>query len=817
MNSIESPLSELTIEQKASLCSGLDFWRTKPVEAAGISSIMLTDGPHGIRKQESEIGSRGLGESRKATCFPPACTSSSSFDVDLLAEIGEAIGEEARDQEVSVVLGPAANIKRSPLCGRNFEYISEDPYITGEMAAAFIRGVQSKGVGTSLKHFAANNQEAGRLICDAIIDERALREIYLAGFEAAVKKSAPWTLMCSYNMINGEYSCENKRLLSDILRQEWGYNGLVMTDWAAMNERVKALSAGLELEMPGPAGENDALIVKAVQSGELPMEVLDTAVRRILQMVNKSKARTRPDSSPYEKSREVARKAFLESAVLLKNEGILPLNKTANIAVIGAFAKETRFQGSGSSFINTDHVTSALEGFTAAAAKYEYAEGYSLEGGEPDTAKIATALDAAKGKDAVIIFAGLPDEYESEGFDRTHMDLPDSHNRLIEEVIAVNPNVVVVLYTGSPVAMPWIGKVRAVLLAYLPGQEGAGAIPDLLYGDAVPCGKLAETFPLRLEDTPCFRYYGQKRNAEYRESIFVGYRYYDAAKAAVLFPFGHGLSYAKFEYGKLKLSGSEISDQDTLTISLDVKNTGNFDGKEVVELYVSAPKSLIFKPEQELKAFAKVFVRKGETANVTLSLDRRAFAFYNVNASDWQVESGEYKIRVGSSSRDIRQVATVYVSVDENSPVVPDYSKSAPVYYFTGGEGIAISQNEFEAVYGSALRLHEMPRKGNHSLNSTTSDLMDSWIGRRYNGFVQKEMRKQYKIEPRKDQIRMMAAMMEDYPLRGFVSSSNGLVSRALLEGMLVMINGRVIKGALQTFRAWRALRKKNSAATPKN
>lgn len=805
---IDNLLNKLTIEQKASLCSGLDFWRTKPVDSAGIPSIMMTDGPHGLRKQESEIGKKGLGESRKATCFPPACTSSSSFDVDLIARIGEAIGEEARDQDVSVVLGPAANIKRSPLCGRNFEYISEDPFLAGEMAAALIRGIQSKNVGTSLKHFAANNQEEGRLICDAIIDERALREIYLAGFEAAVKKSSPWTLMCSYNMINGVYSCENKRLLTDILRDEWGFNGLVMTDWAAMNERVKALAAGLELEMPGPAGENDKLIIDAVKSGALSEEVLNTAARRIIEMVQKAGSRTRPEVSPYEKSREVAKVAFLESAVLLKNQGLLPLAKASKIAVIGAFARQTRFQGSGSSFINTENVANAYDGFVSASADFEYAEGYSLEGGEPDTGKIAAAAELAKCKDAVVIFAGLPDEYESEGFDRTHMDLPDSHNRLIDAVSAVNPNVTVVLYTGSPVEMPWIDKVRAVLLAYLPGQEGAGVIPDLLYGNTVPSGKLAETFPVRLEDTPCYGYYGEKRNAEYRESIYVGYRYYDAAKAKVLFPFGHGLSYTQFEYGKPTLSETEISEDVTLTVTLDVKNTGGYDGKEVVELYVTAPKSAIFRPEQELKAFAKVFIGKGETRKVTLTLNRRSFAFYNVNASDWQVESGEYQIRIGSSSRDIRQTVTVKVNAKPGAPAIPDYREAAPVYYFPGSESINISRHEFEAVYGSALRLHETPRKGNHTLNSTPSDLMDSFVGRRFNAFVRKEMQKQYKIEPRKDQIRMMAAMMNDYPIRGLISSSGGLVSRELMEGMLIMINGKPIRGARKMIRANRALKK---------
>lgn len=789
-------IDDLSLDQKASLCSGADFWRTKSIESADIPSIMVSDGPHGLRKQDSDVGKRGVGGSRPATCFPPACASSCSFDVKLMRQIGEAIGDECREQDVAVLLGPAINIKRSPLCGRNFEYISEDPLLTGEMATAFIKGVQSKGVGTSPKHFAANNQETARFISDSIVDERAFREIYLSGFESVVKQAKPWTIMCSYNLINGTYACENRHLLREILRDEWGYKGVVVTDWGAMNDRVKALEAGLDLEMPGPAVENDRILVQACQDGLLSEDRVDETVLRILTLIKNAQKRPRPPKNPYEENKKLAGRVVLESAVLLKNEGdLLPLKKSMSIALIGMFAKETRYQGGGSSRINPTSVKNAYEGFEEFGGNFVYEDGYSLIGDGTDTERIAMAVRAAQNKEAVIIFAGLPDEYESEGFDRKHMNLPAGQNRLIEEVAAVNPNVIVVLYAGSPVTMPWIKRVRSVLMAYLPGQEGGGVIPSLIYGKEVPSGKLAETFPLSMEDTPSFRYYGTRRNVEYRESVFVGYRYYDASGTDVLFPFGHGLSYSKFEYENLVIASQKVTDSDSLKVTVDVRNTGEYDAAEVVQLYVSPPKSKLFRPVRELRAFAKVFIPKGKKKTVTFSLDGRAFSFYNVNLPGWQIETGIYGIHIGASSRDLRLCGKVSaLSVGKRAPI-PDYSEQAPAYYKLPGNGMPIPRAEFEKVYGQSIHLTENPKKGSHSLNSTVSEIEDNAFGSLVARFIRRSIMKEYKNESREDQIRMMEAMTDDLPLRGIANLGSGRISFDLLESMLCIMNGHPICG----------------------
>lgn len=804
----KAEIGGLSLEQKASLCSGLDFWRSKPIDSPELPSIMVSDGPHGLRKQDSDEGRKGLGTSRPATCFPPACTSACSFDIKLMRQIGEAIGDEARDQDVAVVLGPAVNIKRSPLCGRNFEYFSEDPYLTGEMAAAFIKGVQSKGVGTSVKHFAANNQETSRFICDSLVDERALREIYLSGFETAVKQGKPWMLMCSYNLLNGTYTCENRHLMRKILRDEWGYKGVTVTDWGAINDRVKALEVGLDWEMPGPAPENDLSIVEAVKSGILPTEILDESVSRLLTLIANAQKRPHPPKTPYEENAKLARLVALESAVLLKNDGLLPLEKSKNIALIGAFAKATRFQGGGSSRINPTSVTHAFDGFVEIGSHFVYEEGYCFEGDGTDLIKKSAAVRLAENKDAVVIFAGLPDEYESEGFDRTHINLPAGQNALIEEIAAVNPNVVVVLYTGSPVSMPWINRVRAVLLAYLPGQEGGGAIPELIYGEAVPCGKLAETFPISLEDTPCNRYFATRRFVEYRESIFVGYRYYDTSKTKVLFPFGHGLSYTKFEYDNLVIGSQKVTDTDTLKVSVDVVNTGSFDASEIVQLYVSAPKSKLYKPTQELKAFIKVFIPQGKKKTVTFTLDGRAFSFYNVNLPGWQIETGIYDIHIGASSQDIRLSGKVSgLSVGKRAPI-PDYTAEAPAYYNLRPNGLPIPRADFEKVYGKSVVLPENPKKGSHTLNSTVSEITDTRFGSAVAWFIRRSISKTYREDPREDQIRMMEAMTADLPLRGVVSLGSGRVSRAQFDGAVDIMNGHRIRGLRKMIRSLKEKRK---------
>lgn len=520
-------VSRMTLEEKASLCSGENFWETKAVERVGVKSFMVTDGPHGLRKQAGEADHLGLNKSVEATCFPTAAATACSFDKELIRQMGVALGEECIEENVAIILGPAANIKRSPLCGRNFEYFSEDPVVTGEMSASLIEGIQSKNVGTSMKHFLANNQEKARVSSNSVVDERALREIYLKGFEIAIKKAQPWTLMCSYNMINGIYASDNKRLMSDIPRGEWGFKGAIMTDWGAMNDRVEAIKAGLDLEMPGPNDSNDALIVKAVTDGSLKLAELDSAAIRITELALRV-INNKVVSYDKKAHNELARRVARESAVLLKNDGSLPLKRDVKIAIIGDFAKHPRYQGAGSSKINPTKLTCLCEAMDLRKIKYSYAKGFEAEGGI-DNKLIDEAVSCVASSDVAIVMLGLPDSFESEGFDRAHMNLPDNQNALMDELLKLNKPIIAVLSTGSAVVLPWKDRVNSILLMYLAGQNSGNALLDLLLGEVSPSGKLAESWPLKLEDTPCYGFFGNKGNVEYRESIYVGYRYYDKA------------------------------------------------------------------------------------------------------------------------------------------------------------------------------------------------------------------------------------------------------------------------------------------------
>ncbi len=663
---IKDILTKMTLEEKAGICSGKDYWHLKGLERFGIESIMVSDGPHGLRKQKDEEDHLGINESIETVCFPTACSTACSFDRDLLRQMGEALGDECQAEGVSVLLGPAVNIKRSPLCGRNFEYFSEDPYLTGELAKQFILGVQSKHVGTSLKHFAANNQEYRRMTCSSEIDERTLREIYLTAFEIAVKEAKPWTVMCSYNRLNGIYASENTMLLTDILRKEWGFDGYVVSDWGAVNDRVKALKAGLDLEMPASDGTTDREIVDAVKNGSLEETVLDTAVERILKKSLKYLVNHTEGVLESRKHHMLAKKIAIESAVLLKNENrILPLSKKAKVAFIGLFAKEPRFQGGGSSHINADRVSAALE---AAPHPVMYAQGYQLED-RPDEELLREALEVAKKADVAVIFAGLPDSFESECYDRSHMRLPHNQNQLISSVADIQPNTVVVLHNGSPVELPWEKKVCGILEMYLGGQAVGEASCALLFGDANPCGKLAETFPLRIEDNPSYLYFpGDGKKAEYREGIFVGYRYYDTKNLSVRYPFGFGLSYTTFEYESIELSADDIRDTDTLMVWITLKNTGTITGKEIIQLYVSDKTGAAVRPKKELKNFVKVELSPGERKKVAMRLTKRAFAWYSSELMDWYAAAGEYEISVGSSSQDIYLRKNVKINCTQNLP-----------------------------------------------------------------------------------------------------------------------------------------------------
>ena len=737
---VKKLVNELTLEEKASLCSGADFWHTKAIDRLNIPAAMVSDGPHGIRKQESLANHMGVAESIKAIGFPTASAMACSFDRDLLHKVGDALGEECVAEDLAVLLGPGINMKRSPICGRNFEYYSEDPVVAGELGAAFVNGVQEHGVGTSLKHFAANNQEWRRMSISAEIDERTLREIYLAAFETVVKKAQPWTIMCSYNRINGVYSCENDWLLNKVLRDEWGFEGLVMTDWGAMDERVPSLKAGLDLEMPDCHGETDKLIVKAVQSGELEESVLDAAVERILTMVDKyltarkgidPASMVHPLPSSVERGYDVAahhalaRTTAEQSAVLLKNEDILPLQKDKKIAFIGEFAKVPRIQGGGSSHINNTSVESALD---AAGDSVSYAQGFHIDEETTDETLLQEAITLAKESDVAVIFAGLPDSFESEGFDRTHLNMPANQNELIARISEVQPNVVVVLHSGSPIAMPWLDKVAGVLQMYLAGQASGGAAVNLLFGDATPCGKLAETFPLHLEDNPSYlNFPGNREKVCYQEGVFIGYRYYDKKKMDVLFPFGYGLSYTDFTYSNMKVTVNGknaadvdvIKETDEIVVSADITNTGNCDGAEIVQLYIKNPVVYEIRPEKELRDFAKVFLKAGETKTVTFTLNARAFSYYETRIHDWYAESGDYEILLASSSRDIRLQDTVSITGSKKIPFVADYVTTCEDVELFAKDGSALDEMLRRSGFAEAT-----DHDGDDSMGSGTADMM---------------------------------------------------------------------------------------------
>lgn len=667
---LKAIISEMTLEEKVGMCSGKDFWHLKGIERLGIPEVMVSDGPHGLRKQSDKADHLGVNESIPAVCFPTACATACSFDRELLRKLGETLGKECQTEDVSVILGPAVNIKRSPLCGRNFEYFSEDPYLASEMAAAYIKGVQSQNVGTSLKHFAANNQEFRRMSCSSEIDERTLREIYLTAFETAVKDGKPTTVMCSYNRVNGEFASENHKLLTEILREEWGFDGYVMSDWGAVNDRVKGLEAGMDLEMPGNEGRGDIKIVEAVKSGKLKEEVLDTAVERILNIIFQYVDNRMPGDFNLEEHHEIAEKIAEESMVLLKNEDILPLHiSEQKIAFIGEFAEKPRFQGGGSSHINAYKVESALDAVKG-NKNVVYAQGYSLKEDVVHEELVKEAVQMASDSDVVVVFAGLPDSFESEGYDRSHMKMPQCQNILIEEILKVQPNVVVVLHNGSPVEMPWADKVKGILELYLCGQASGRAVVNILTGKVNPSGKLAETFPVKLSDNPSYlNFPGDGQKVNYAEGMFVGYRYYDKKEMTVQYPFGHGLSYTTFDYTDMCLSENKIKDSETVSVEVTVKNTGKMKGKEIIQLYVSDKTGAVIRPVKELKNFAKVELNPGEQKTVVMELNRRSFAYYEPAVSDWFVNSGTYEIMAAASSRDIRLTRTLEVVSEDRLPM----------------------------------------------------------------------------------------------------------------------------------------------------
>ncbi|WP_436789653.1 beta-glucosidase family protein [Yinghuangia sp. YIM S10712] len=706
---VEDVLAALTLEEKASLLSGRGAWETADVERCGVPSIVLTDGPHGVRMHDPKAESFSLDASLPATCFPTAAALGSSWDVNLLTRVGEALGAESRATGVAVLLGPGINIKRSPLCGRNFEYLSEDPVVSGRLGAALVRGVQSTGVGASVKHYAANNQETNRMRISADVDVRTLREIYLAAFEHVVTAAKPLTIMAAYNKVNGVHAAQNPWLLTEVLRGEWAYDGLVVSDWGAVKDPVEAVAAGLDLEMPSTNGASAARLVEAVRAGRIEEAVVDRAVTRLLTLINRTAAPQPPvQDVNLAEHHALARTAAAESAVLLKNEdAVLPLDPDARaeVAVIGEFARTPRFQGAGSSKVRPTRVDNALDALTQAAGEHlrlSFSPGFTLSGDKND-ALLSDAVAAAEAADVALVFLGLPEGFESEGYDRDSIDLPEVQLRLLDAVAQVNRNVVVVLANGGVVEVAsWQHHARAILEGWLNGQAGGGAVADLLFGRANPCGRLAETVPLRLRDNPShLNFPGSEGHVAYGERLYVGYRYYDAQDIAVGYPFGHGLSYTTFGYSDLRTTVDGEGEDVVLQVRLNVTNTGPVAGKEVVQVYVGDVDASVDRPVRELKAFAKVALQPGESTPVEFELHARDLSFFSITHDRWVLEAGDFTIGVGASSRDLRLTATA--TVDAPSLALPVTWDSAIWEWLAHPDGGPILLRALREAEGSSV------------------------------------------------------------------------------------------------------------------
>ena len=798
-NQASALVAQMSLQEKTTQLSGDSFWYLAGNERLEIPRVMITDGPHGLRKQARQADHVGAHRSVPATCFPTACALASSWNPVLLEQIGQALGDECVAEQVTVLLGPGMNIKRHPLCGRNFEYFSEDPLLTGKLAAALVRGVQSRGVGTSIKHFAANNQEHGRMTVDAIVDERTLRELYLRGFEIAVREAQPWTVMCAYNRLNGTYCSEHDWLLNQVLRDDWGFEGLVVTDWGAANDRPTGVAAGLDLEMPGSGGMNNERVLRAVQAGELDEAVVDRAVVRTVSLnLLGADLATREQTIDGAAHHALARQAAVESAVLLSNNGLLPLAGSERIAVVGAFAQRPRYQGAGSSQVNPrslDDAWTALQAAVDDSATLTFAAGYDGRLSAADQTLIDEAVAAAQHADVVVLFAGLPGLYESEGFDRSHMALPAQQDALIEAVCAANPRTVVVLANGAPVVMPWAEQPAAILESYLAGQAGGSAVVDLLLGAASPSGKLAETFPLAQGDLLADAAFpGSGRQVQYREGLYVGYRYFDSADVAVRFPFGHGLSYTRFDYGQPSLSAAGFQPGDRLQLAVPVTNAGERDGAEVVQLYVAPPAAGLDRPAQELKGFAKLAITAGETGTARIEIDDSAFAIYDRGDQSWKVLPGVYELRIGASSRDLRQ----RVSVTVRSGHVLSVQEQAASSIADPAERFSLTDASFARRLGKPVPAPESARP--FHLNSAVDEISETWLGRQ----VRKRMVARFAQSmgggsSDETLTKMFDRMAREMPLRSMALFSGGKISIEAVEALVAALNGRY----LDALRRW--------------
>ena len=786
---VEQMINQMTLEDKVALGSGKDFWHTKEMPQYELDSIMMADGPHGLRKQPEEADMLGINDSIPATSFPTAVLSACSFDEKLLKQMGKAIAMEAKANKVSIVLGPGANIKRNPLCGRNFEYFSEDPYLTGKLAAAFIQGAQNLGIGTSLKHFAMNNQEYKRFSSDSIVDERTMREIYLAGFEMAVKEGKPDTVMCCYNKVNGIHGSRNKWLLTDVLRKDWGFDGLVMTDWGAMVDRMDSYEAGCDLSMPGGSNFMEKETIEAVKNGKLDVAYVDESARRVLQLVEKGIEGVKDDVQvSLQNNFELARKIAEESAVLLKNEEhILPILDREKTAFIGFMAEQSRYQGAGSSHINPWKLVSATE----ACPEVAYVKG-CREDGSTDDVLIKEAVALAKSKEKVVVFAGLTDSYESEGFDRENMKMPAGHVRMMEEVAAANPNVIVVLMSGSVVEVPWIDKVKAVLYMGLCGEAGGEAIANLLFGFSNPSGRLAETWPYKYEDCISASYYGNPhKDAQYREGIYVGYRYYETAAVNVRFPFGYGLSYTNFTYSDLRVKGPYVT--------CKVKNTGNITGKEVVQLYIEPQEKNKYRAKRELKAFTKISLNPGEEKLVQFKLEERSFTIWN---DGWKIPEGKYEICIGKDAHNMLLREEIRLSNnDKNSLFKAEMieEKEIPKWY-KNPKGIP-GKEEFEKMLGRKI-VERTLKKGEFTMENSVLEMKDdSLIMKLMYKIVKMVVSSGFKGKKVEEDstFKMMFQSAVDCSLNGM--KNNVQMDNHLLEGLLDMANGKYVKGIKEMLR----------------
>ena len=784
MQNTELLLKELTLEEKCALLSGAETFKTRGMPEHGIPQIWLSDGPHGLRKQAGESDHLGLNPSVPATCFPTASAVANSWDAALGEEIGAALGEEAAAQEVSVLLGPGLNMKRNPLCGRSFEYFSEDPYLAGKLAAGYIRGIQSKGVAACPKHFAVNSQETRRMASDSIVDERTLREIYLTGFEIAVKEGHPHSIMSSYNLVNGTYANENKHLLMEILRGEWGFDGAVITDWGGSNDHALGVKNGSTLEMPAPGGDSVRELLAAVESGKISESDIDARLLELLPLVFDTKAAL--DAAPREfdaaAHHALARRAAAESLVLLKNEGsLLPLAAGSKVAVIGDFAKNPRYQGAGSSMVNSTQVDVLLDKLIDSELNViGYQQGFDRHG-KPDAALQKSACELATQADTVVLCMGLDEIAESEGLDRSNLHLAQNQVDLLQAVAAVNPKIVVVLYSGSVVETPWLDNCQALLYAALGGQAGAGAVADALTGKVNPCGKLAETWPLTYADIPSAADFATRRKTvEYREGLYIGYRYFTTAEKAVRFPFGYGMSYTTFAYSDMAA--------DEQGVSLTVTNTGSVAGTEIVQLYVAKKNSDLFRPAKELKGFARVTLAPGEKQRITITLDDKAFRFWNVKANRWEIEGGEYELLVGASVEDIRLCEKI--SVHGTATVHPYEDRDLDCYY--KGDVLHVSDADFEKLLG-----HPIPNgKTKIDRNLTLGELNHarSPLG----WFVWLVLTILLDVSYKRGKPDLNILFQYNMPLRALAKMTNGAISMGMVDGIVMELQGFWILGLVR-------------------